>query len=298
MEFSDRPTSETVRSKLEGKVVIVTGAAQGIGYATASLLARHGSRVVLVDLNEADLKNACAEIGHQSSYKVCDVSNWEQQRNLFDTVTKNIGPLYLLVCNAAINPEVSRLRASDPEEHSRMNSQVRYNYLADEKEKADESLLAAPPTKLLDVNINSVIFGLKLGMHHMKQHGEGRIVVTASAGSYVPIPSQPIYAASKHAVLGICRSTAQMKEVKDSGVAISWIAPWLTITPMVKGLQAATNPDSMKSSPEDVAWGIITAATGEAPNGKGYWIQGQTIREVEGAYGEVAGSLIHPDNRF
>ncbi|KAK5801320.1 hypothetical protein VI817_003532 [Penicillium citrinum] len=298
MEFSSRPTSETVRSKLEDKIVIVTGAAQGIGFATAALLARHGARVVLVDLNEADLKNACAEIGHDCSYQVCDVSDWEQQTSLFHTVTKSIGPLYLLICNAAINPEISLLRGSDPEQYSKMNSQVRYNYLADEKEQTEASPLCAPPTNILDVNINSVIFGLKLGVHHMKQHGEGRIVVTASAGSYVPIPTQPLYAATKHAVLGLCRSTAHMKEVTNSGVAISWIAPWLTITPMVEDLQATASPDTMKSSPEDVGWGIVTAALAEDPNGKGYWIQGQTIREVEGAYGEVAGNLIHPDNQF
>ncbi|KAJ5988118.1 hypothetical protein N7481_003328 [Penicillium waksmanii] len=273
MATTSRPTPDTVRSKVEGKVAVVTGAARGIGFATASLLAQHGARVVLIDLNESDLKKACAAIGKQSSYQVCDVSNWEQQMTLFETVTKNIGPIDFLVCNAAINPEIALLQVSAPDEHSKMNSQVRYNYLADEKNSEMTSLIR-PPTQLFDINVNSVLFGLKLGLHYMKQHGGGRIVVTASAGSYVPIPSQPLYAASKHAVLGLCRSTAHMSEVAESGVSISWIAPWLTLTSMVEGLQATTNPDTLKSSPEDVAWGIIAAAVAENPNGKGYWIQG------------------------
>lgn len=299
MASTSRPSSETVRSIVEGKVAIVTGAARGIGFATASLLAQHGTRVVLVDLNEEDLKKACSDIGQQTSYRVCDVSNWDQQVDLFKTVTESIGPITLLICNAAINPEISLLQASDPEQHAKMNSQVRYNYLADEKhDEKESSSLLRPPTQLFDVNINSVLFGLKLGIHHMKQHGGGRIVVTASAGSYVPIPSQPLYAASKHAVLGLARSTAQMGEVAESGVSISWIAPWLTLTSMVEGLQATTHPDTLKSSPEDVAWGILAAATEENSNGKGYWVQGAMISEVEGAYGEVAGRLIHPANRF
>lgn len=296
MATTSRPTPDTVRSEVEGKVAIVTGAARGIGFATASLLAQHGARVVLIDLNEPDLKKACAEIGQQSSYHVCDVGNWEQQVTLFETVTKNIGPIDLLVCNAAINPEVALLQVSDQDQYSKMNSQVRYNYLAEEKN--DESSLIRPPTQLFDINVNSVIFGLKLGIHYMKQHGGGRIVVTASAGSYVPIPSQPLYAASKHAVLGLCRSTAHMGDVAASGISVSWIAPWLTLTSMVEGLEATTNPDTLKSSPDDVAWGILAAAVAENANGKGYWIQGESISEVEGAYGEVAGRLMHPDNRF
>ncbi|KAJ5387459.1 hypothetical protein N7509_010000 [Penicillium cosmopolitanum] len=300
MATTIRPTPDTVRSKVEGKVAIVTGAARGIGFATASLLAQHGARVVLIDLNESDLKKSCAEIGKQASYQVCDVSNWEQQVTLFESVAKNIGPIDLLVCNAAINPEIALLQVSDLEEHSKMNSQVRYNYLADEKNSNSETSpsLIRPPTQLFDINVNSVLFGLKLGLHYMKQHGGGRIVVTASAGSYVPIPSQPLYAASKHAVLGLCRSTAHMSEVVESGVSISWIAPWLTITSMVEGLEATTNPNTLKSSPEDVAWGIIAAVVEENSNGKGYWVQGEVISEVEGAYGEVAGRLMHPENRF
>jgi NAD(P)-dependent dehydrogenase (short-subunit alcohol dehydrogenase family) len=233
-------------------------------------------------------------------YQTCDVSDWSQQVALFDYVTKNIGAVYLLVCNAAVNPEIALLQMSDLERQAQMASQVRYNYLADELDGQNESddQLQRPSTTVLDVNINSVVFGLKLGIHHMKKAGGGRIVVVGSAGSYVPVSSQPLYTASKHAVLGLARSTAQISEVVNAGMSISWIAPWLTLTPMVEGLQATTHPDTLKSSPEDAAWAIIVAATAEQSNGKGYWIQGKMISEVEGAYGELAGRLIVPENRF
>lgn len=295
-----RPDSSTVHNLLNNRVAIVTGAARGIGFATASLLARNGARVVLVDLHEDALKTACATVGHGATYQACDVSDWNQQVALFDHVTKTIGAVYLLVCNAAINPEIALLQTSDAEQRDQMASQVRYNYLADEVDghAQGSTRLERPSTQLFDVNVNSVVFGLKLGIHHMKQHGGGQIVVVGSAGSYVPVSSQPLYTATKHAVLGLARSTAQISEVVEAGVSISWIAPWLTLTPMVEGLQATTHPDTLKSSPEDAAWAIIVAATAEQGNGKGYWIQGQGISEVEGAYGELAGRLIVPENRF
>ncbi|KAJ6017219.1 hypothetical protein N7451_000598 [Penicillium sp. IBT 35674x] len=293
-----RPDTKAVKEAVDSRVAIVTGAARGIGFATASLLAQNGARVVLVDLREHDLKQACARIGLQSTYHVCDVSDWDQQIALFEKVESTIGPIGLLVCNAAINPEIALLQSSDPVQHAEMNSQVSYNYLADESSKNDDSGLQRPSIQLFDINVNSVIFGLKLGIHRMKQNGGGRIVVVGSAGSYVPIPSQPLYAASKHAVLGLVRSTAQIEEVVKAGISISWIAPWLTLTSMVEGLEATKQPNTLKSSPDDVAWAIVAAAAAESPNGKGYWVQGTNISEVEGAYWEVAGRLISPENRF
>jgi NAD(P)-dependent dehydrogenase (short-subunit alcohol dehydrogenase family) len=296
MASTPRPNPDTVRSFVKDRVALVTGAARGIGFATAALLAQHGAPVVLVDLHEEDLKKACAEIGQKASWQVCDVNDWDKQVALFDHVKKTVGSISMLVCNAAVNPEVALTQTLGKEKHAQMNSQVRYNYLADERLQDDT--LKQPLTQLIDTNVNSVIFGLKLGIHHMKQYGGGSIVVTGSAASYLPVSSQSLYAASKHAVLGLCRATSQVSEVIDSKISKSWIAPWLTLTPMVEGLQATTNPDTLKSSPKDVAWGIIEAAAAVNPNGKGYWVQGQKISEVEGTYSELAGRFIHPENRF
>lgn len=291
-----RPSKEAVEAVVGGGLAVITGAARGIGFATASLLAQHGARVALVDINETELQNSCSIIGPKASYYICDVSIWEQQVALFDKITSTLGPISLLVCNAAINPELAILaNASDPEKQAAVSSQVDYNYLADELDK-ETGYLKRPPTRLFEINLNSVIFGLKLGINHMKKNGGGRILVTASAVSYVAYSSQPLYSASKHAVLGLVRSTAMIEEVTKAGISISWVAPWLTITSMVDGLQVASSPTSMKSSPVDVAWAIVAGAAAEDRNGKGYWIQGQNITEVEGDYWDVAGRLIDPAN--
>ncbi|KAJ5669945.1 uncharacterized protein N7477_005308 [Penicillium maclennaniae] len=298
MASTPRPSRDSLHSLVNDRVALVTGAARGIGFATAALLAQHDARVVLVDLHEEDLKKACEAIGKQATWQVCDVNNWDQQVALFDHVNKTLGPISLMVCNAAVNPEVALLQARDKEKQAQMKSSVRHNDLADERSSIQGDTLERPSTDLIDINVNSVIFGLKLGIHHMKQHGGGRIVVTGSAASYVPVSSQPLYTASKHAVLGLCRATSQISEVIEAGISVSWVAPWLTLTSMVEGLEATTNPNTLKNSPEDVAWGIIAAAAAEKPNGKGYWVQGQTISEVEAAYDELAGRLILPENRF
>ncbi|KAB8261013.1 alpha/beta hydrolase fold-domain-containing protein [Aspergillus pseudonomiae] len=298
MTTISRPTADALTENVSNKVAIVTGAARGIGFATAGLLARHGARVVLVDLHEDALKSAVEAIGGPATYKTCDVSDWDQQIALFQWVIDTVGPIELVVCNAAINPEITLLQTQDPERHAQLNSQARYNYLADETK---EGKLQRPSTQLFDVNVNSVVFGLKLAIHHMKQReAGGRIVVVGSAGSYVPVPSQPLYTASKHAVLGLVRSTALIEEVTRANVAISWIAPWLTLTSMVEGLEATTSANTLKSSPEDVAWAIAAAAASPTSwaNGKGFWVQGTTITEVEGTYGEVGQRLISPENQF
>ncbi|KAJ5520432.1 hypothetical protein N7463_000885 [Penicillium fimorum] len=295
-----RPTTDSLHKAVADKVAVVSGAARGIGFATAGLLARSGAKTVLVDLSEGILKQACSTIGLQTTYRVCDVSSWNQQAKMFQWVQEKYGSIDILVCNAAVNPEIAPQRVSDPERKVQMNEQVYYNYLADQRTSTEGNApLEKPSTQLFDINVNSVVYGLKLGVHYMKKNG-GRIVVTGSAGSYLPIPSQPLYAASKHAVLGLVRSTSCMPEVVASGVTISLVAPWLTLTSMVEGLKEATNPDTLKSSPEDVAWAIAFAAAGskEQSHGKGFWIQGSTITEVESSYWEVTERLMSPENRF
>lgn len=193
MALVPRPDSDTLQNTVKDKVAIVTGAARGIGFATASLLASHGARVILVDLSEEALKHACSEIGLRSIYKTCDISNWRDQEKLFNWTVGTFGSVDIVVCNAAVNPEIARLQTQDEDRRRKMSDMVEYNYLADEKTDDGTKKLKKPSTKIFDTNIDSIVYGLKLAIHHMKGRGRGRIVVVGSAGSYVPIPSQPLY---------------------------------------------------------------------------------------------------------
>ena len=107
---------------------------------------------------------------------------------LFDKSTTTIGPIALLICNAAVNPEITLLQTSDPEKHWLIHAQVCYNYLADEIDREESGQLERPSTQLFDINVNSVVFGLKLGIHHMKHQGGDQIVIVGSAGSTCQFP--------------------------------------------------------------------------------------------------------------
>lgn len=309
MSSIPKPSSESLRESVQGKVTIVTGAARGVGFATSSLLASHDATVVLVDVLEDSLKAACSAIQSASThYKTCDVSDWEQQVELFRWVSETLGGVDIVICNAAVNPEITLLQTQDAGQRQRMSSKVAYNYLADETETKDSSILPKrPDTKVFDINLNSVVFGFKLAIHHMKKEtanrgagAGGRIVAVGSAASYIPVSSQPLYTASKHAVLGLVRSTSQIDQVSDAGISVSMVAPWLTLSPMVEGLEATVDPNTLKSSPDDVAWAIAHAASApaKATNGKAFWIQGNAISEVEEAYGGLLQTLISPANTF
>lgn len=70
------PTPEEIRAAVQGKVVIVTGAASGIGYATAQMFASSGAQVVVVDCDEGLGSQAAEKIGHGAIFSKCDVTSW------------------------------------------------------------------------------------------------------------------------------------------------------------------------------------------------------------------------------
>ena len=93
---------------LDGKVAIVTGAAQGIGFGCAKVLAQHGATVVLVDLTDAVAASAeeLKKAGLKTDYRKCDVSNLEQVQQMVDDVVKTYGKIDILHNNAGVNRRV------------------------------------------------------------------------------------------------------------------------------------------------------------------------------------------------
>lgn len=279
------PTLEEVRATVQGKVVIVTGAASGIGYATAQLFANSGAKVVVADCDEGLGSQAAEKIGHGAIFGKCDVTSWDDQRQLFASTYLKYGRIDVVVCNAGIDPEI--IFSSDPKEKKVREAmdQVRFNYLADEVEPGNEGGLKCPPNAVMDVNVTGVMYGIKLAVHYMRKIGEGRIMVIGSAAAYIPVPEQSIYSASKHAVLGLVRGTSQRSECKDSNIAVSMVAPWLTVTPLTSNLDKNLSKDVPVSLGADVAIAVAmnVVRSWEHVNGNSIWVQGQTYIEVEEA---------------
>ncbi|EEP80137.1 predicted protein [Uncinocarpus reesii 1704] len=257
------PTPAEFHAAAFGKVVIITGAAQGIGFAIAERFAISGAKAVIIADLDPNLGIAAKErIEHGAVFIGCDVSSWTDQVQLFRETIKRFGHVDLVVCNAGINPELMVGGECD--------------YLV-ELEDGDEEYLR-PQTKVFDVNLTGVVYSVRLAMHHLSRDGGGRIVVIDSAASYIPVPDQALYSASKHGILGLVRSTSKRRECSKHRISISMVAPWLTETRVTSGIfQEAISKAIPVSSPRDVASAVSTVVTQplEKINGKSLWVQGQ-----------------------
>ncbi|KAH8589807.1 hypothetical protein B0O99DRAFT_723086 [Bisporella sp. PMI_857] len=282
MSQLELPSPEELRGWALDKVVIVTGAAHGIGFAIAQLFADSGAKVVIADVDGDIGKEAAEKIGHDAQFIRCDVTSWDDQTHLFQQTVEIYNRIDLVVCNAGINPELMAFHSP------------KYDYFANEYEENGSGLLRRPSTKIFDVNITGVTYNIKLALHHMTRSGGGRIVVIGSMASYIPVPEQALYCASKHAVLGLVRATSMRRECLENGISISLVAPWFTLTRMTEERSGQLPSSVLISSPQDVASAVAIIATQplDKVRGKGLWVQGKTCTEVEDVVTECHTKLI------
>lgn len=182
---------------LGGKAGIVTGAASGIGRATAAALAARGADVTLVDLDDARGARVAGEMG--GTYVHLDVAQPDEWRALFER-RERVDFLHL---NAGVHDED----------------------LADITTITD-----ARYRTYLDVNVDGVFFGLREAMPALER-AQGAVVVTASTAGLVPLRQNPLYALTKWAVVGLVRSV--QRELGARGVRINAVCPAAVATPMV-----------------------------------------------------------------
>lgn len=165
---------------LDGRTLLITGAANGIGRAIAELAAERGARTVLVDLDEAPLTELANRIGGEGHVMdVGDAKAWQ-------ILAQRTGQWDYLFLNAGIMsaPPDAPLEDSD--------------FLDLDLERY---------RRILSVNIDGVAFGLRTAIPRMRASGGG-IVVTASVAGVIGYPLDPAYALTKHAVIGLIRSLA------------------------------------------------------------------------------------------
>ena len=164
------------------KVVLVTGAAAGIGESAAWAFAAQGAKVVLTDIDkegEQVTKSLCAQ-GYKAAFRACDVSNASSVTALFDFIQTTFGRLDIAFNNAGIDIESGKL--------------------ADGSEDVFD--------KIMNVNVKGVWLCMQHEIQMMLKTGGGAIVNTASIAGLGAAPKMSIYAASKHAVVGLTKSAA------------------------------------------------------------------------------------------
>lgn len=164
---------------LKGKVVLVTGAASGIGAAIARAFCREKAKTVFTDVNESGLKDAVKGYEALGIYKICDVSKMESVKELFQAIKKEIGTLHVLVNSAAINTA---------------------DYIEQIKEKDLQGVI--------NINIKGYINTTKQALPLMKEAGSGRLIYINSGSGLKASAGMSLYSASKYFNRGFAISAA------------------------------------------------------------------------------------------
>src|SRR6266699_3292751 len=200
-------TIPTMYQSLRNKVAIVTGAASGIGLATAKLLAANGARLVLADheLGMAEEQSRqLVDSGSEALAYGLDVSHSTEVASLFDFTREHLGPVQILVNSAGIaGPNLPAVKIS-PEEWQRT----------------------------LDVNLTGTFLCCQAALKHMLEIQYGKIVNVASIAGKEGNPNLAAYSAAKAGVIALTKALA--KEVVSFGVYVNCVSPAVIETPILK----------------------------------------------------------------
>jgi 3-oxoacyl-[acyl-carrier protein] reductase len=226
---------------IEGKVALVTGAASGMGRATAHLFADEGARVAVVDLGEARVAAVVDEIdaaGGDARGWVCDISDPAQIRSLVDEVVAHFGGLDILVNNAGVAMVAGAT--------------------------ADEAEFEDAWTATVAVNLTAHARLIRAALPHLQASGAGRIVNIASTEAIVTTGGMPAYAATKAGVVGLTKSFAV--ELGRTGVTVNCICPGPIRTGMTDAIPEESKQEYARrrvplrryGDPEEVAHGTLS----------------------------------------
>ena len=191
-----------MESELEGKVAVVTGAASGIGLASAEAMLASGARVLLVDRDEAALAAVCEKHGDAVIPLVIDLLDPKACATLLPRVLEQAGQLDILHANAGL-------------------------YIGGDLVEADPDAI----DRMLNLNVNVVMKNVHSVLPHMIERGTGDIVVTSSLAGHFPTPWEPVYASSKWAIN--CFVQTVRRQVFKHGIRVGSVSPGPVISALL-----------------------------------------------------------------
>lgn len=224
---------------IQDKVAIVTGAAAGIGRATAVMLAGHGARgLVLADVDEAGLQKTAAQVraaGAAASISLTDVTRVDALQRMYEGADRTFGAIDIVFNNAGI-----------------VSGPPPFPDTAVDRVKL-----------VLDIDLTSVVVSSQLAIHYMRDHGGGVIVNTASTGGLTPYLADAPYAAAKAGVIMFSRSCADLKD--QCAIRVNAVCPGVTDTPILDKTGGGQRPPWLGPilasieilAPDDIARAVV-----------------------------------------
>ena len=247
----------------ENKVALVTGAASGLGLATAKAFAEAGAAVVLADWDEKEVKKGAqglADQGHKVLAVRCDVSDDAQVEAMVNETVATFGRLDAAYNNAGVQGVLAETADSPRDDYDRV----------------------------MGVNLRGVWSCMKFELQHMREQGSGAIVNCSSLGGLVGGNQRGTYHAAKHGVIGFTKSAAL--EYATQGIRVNAVCPGMIHTPMFDKMIAEGQGDELNAMlkanvpmgrmgrPEEIADAVLWLCSSAAS-----YVTGQSI-SVDGGY--------------
>lgn len=249
--------------RLQEQAAIITGAATGIGRASALLFAREGARVMLADVAEENGRSVVDEIRQQggtAEFLRIDVSIRQENERLIDACVDAYGRLDILFCNAGV---------ALPKE------------LVD---SADEEI-----DLLIDVNLKALMYASRYAVPIMLEQGHGNILFNASKTGLVAQVESPVYCATKGAAIQLARALAL--DYATRGIRVNALCPGMVDTPMLRDVaEKAPDPAATWKEMSDVQ-PMRRLATPEEIADAALWLVSDEARFVTGVALPVDGGF-------
>ncbi len=232
---------QTDGAALQGKVAVVTGGAGGLGRAMALALAKAGARVVVADLDARGGREVADLVG--GHFRACDVSDPDANRALVDFAQDRCGGIDIALLNAGVATGCG---------------------LGDDFDLARYR-------RAMGANLDGVVFGTHAVLPALRARGGGAIVATASLAGLAAVPLDPLYAANKHAVVGLARSLGPA--LAPENVRFNAVCPGFAESRIIDPLRDMLSAQGLQVIPaEVVAETVLRIITGDG-TGECWFIQ-------------------------